>query len=202
MSDALYVRPAEDAGANALARCGETLRDRTTLPTTDLEGPAVTRAAVDQLLDDGVDALLWFGHGERHRLKRDDDSIVDSANVGGVSGVVVAVACLSGRELAHDAVAAGVAAYLGFDDPLGVPLNDPDPTCDAIVDGLDCLVRAGHDVDCAADQMRHHLCQVREACLADAEAANDPGSHLWTKWAWIKSNHLSVVVEGNGSTVI
>lgn len=202
MSNVLFLRPADDSGAIELARCGKTLRDRTIEPKTDLAGTAVTRSAVDRELGGGVRALLWFGHGERDRLTRGANPIVDAANVGGVAGIVAAVACFSGRDLASAAVTAGVGAYLGFDDPLGLPLTDPDPTCDAIVEGLDCLVTSGHEISCAAEQLRGHLSTVREACLADAENAHNPASDLWTKWAWVKSNHLSVVVEGDGTAVL
>lgn len=202
MSEVLFVRPAEDSAAIEMARCGKRLRDRTLEPKTDLSGTAVTRAAVDHALAGGVRALLWFGHGERDCLTRDGRPIVDAANVDGVEGVVVAIACFSGRILGPAAVAAGAAAFLGFDDPLGVPLADPDPTCDAIVEGLDGLVTSGHAIGCAADCMKIRLYHVREDCLADAENADDPVSELWTKWAWVKSNHLSIVVEGDDTAVL
>jgi hypothetical protein len=202
------VRPADDAAAVELSAWGDEVR-RTAASAhpsiIDCAGSAnVNRAAIDNLLSAGPDHLLWVGHGRDDALIAHSSAMVDSANVGQLSGgVVVAIACLAARALGPDSVYNhGVRAFLGFDDVLGWPANAPGPMRDAIVDGLAGLATDQHDVDDASRELRARFASARMEYEHRGAVYGLTAGDSLTAWLFAKSNGGSVRVDGDGAATL
>ena len=124
MTDVIVIRPMSDAVEGTLSLWADLLLPPGTgrpgvRVVQDLAGPAATPATA--LAACGAAAvLLFFGHGTERTLGI--PTLLDVGSFSTASGqVVIAIACLSGAELGPQAVARnGVAAYLGFSEPLFV----------------------------------------------------------------------------------
>src|SRR5271154_1706129 len=126
MVDVLFTRPADDSAAAQIAPWGQALIQRIgSRSHIDLAGDAATRETVDAEIASGVRSVFHFGHGTEDSLLGHGGALIDASNAPLVADMIVAIACESAVNLGPLAVNAGVRAYLGFDDILGVPSKAP-----------------------------------------------------------------------------
>ena len=207
MSDVLFARPADDAGAIELADWASQLRAAAVDPWVDLDGAAaqVTRNALDAELTASPKALVWFGHGEPDALVASGARVLDSGNVGPLSGaLVIAIACDAGLQLAGDALDTGVRAFLGFTRMFGFSALDPQPVRTAVVGGLMGFFTLGHDLASAEQRLiagflaaeAYHYAQGTSGGWATPQGA--PSDALLA-WLFAQSNRVNLVVVGDVS---
>jgi hypothetical protein len=209
MSEVAFVRPADDAAAADLSSWGDDLRQLAAqaggVRITDRAGSSNTdRTTIDHLLESNPDHLFWFGHGRDDALIARGDAIVDTANVGALSGgALVAIACKAALSLGPLCTQNhGVRGFLGFDDYVGWPVQAPQPTRDAIVQGLACLLTEDHDLDCAATQLRNGFGRARLEYEANGALHGLSDGDAMTAWLFAKSNGGSVRVYGDSTTTL
>lgn len=203
MTDLLFTRPANDSAAAQVATWGQALIHRIGPQShADLAGAAASRVGVDRELTRGVKGLFHFGHGTPDAAIG-VEALVDSANVSGVSGLLVAIACDCAIELGPEAVEThGVRAFLGFDDEVGFPGEAPLLMALAVVGGLECLFTEDHPIGCAADQLRQRLNAARLEYKHNGGAHGLSESESRVAWLFMKSNLHSLQVVGDPATTI
>jgi hypothetical protein len=201
----LFVRPADDSTAVVVAAYGQAVRQMASgFVSTDLCGPQASRHNVDGELA-ASSSLFYFGHGTDAALVANGVALVDQDNLRGLNGgLVVAIACYASLTLGGVAGVShpNVAAFLGFDDEVGIPLQAPVPMGEAVVEGLRCLVTNGHTIACAADQMRARFDQARAVYKMNGPLFGMSPSDTRTAWLFAKSNRYSIQVRGDGSAVL
>ncbi|MBV8528179.1 MAG: hypothetical protein JOZ75_07680 [Candidatus Dormibacteraeota bacterium] len=159
MADLLFVAPGGSGAAAFLVTASSTLQSRTPSAShaiTALHLNAATRAAVDAAIRSN-ESLLYFGHAERDELGDAPDIVVDLTNVGGVSGVIVAMGCHSAAGLGATFHGSTQRAYLGFDDLIRIPVFAPNRAIEAFEDGLTPLVAQAASVADARDALDAEL---------------------------------------------
>jgi hypothetical protein len=129
------VRPQDDATARQVSDWCDALvaelvaRGHVLVDEVDEATPAEA-AEIERALRAGAELVLYFGHGSRDAWRTNGRPTIYSGNVGAAAGkAVVSIACLTGRELGPDAVAAGLVAWLGFTIafPVLAPHKNADP---------------------------------------------------------------------------
>jgi hypothetical protein len=203
LTDLLFIRPAEDSATAQVATWGQVLIQRLGSRThTDLAGRAATREAVDAELSSGVGSLFHFGHGTEDTLVGNGGALVDTGNAATVPEAIVAIACESAVELGPRAVEEGVRSYLGFDETLGFPGKAPLPMGFAVSNGLSCLFISGHEIGCAAEQMRQGFEKARRDYQHQGAAYGLTDSEARTARVFMRSNFYSLKLLGDRTTTI
>jgi hypothetical protein len=141
----LVITPGDDQTTKTAARWGA--------DAAHVLGASLLRSKARGAIDDAVAMathVFYFGHGERDALVakvgwlRRWRRLVDHANLPGSGRIVVAVACLSAKELGPDlARNGGVEAYIGWAGKMSWPPDAPDPICLAITSGIRELADGG-----------------------------------------------------------
>jgi hypothetical protein len=200
--DLLFIRPADDSAAGHIATWGQAvLLLAGAFSSTDLYGPQATRTNVDVELPN-ASSVLYFGHGSTTALIAGGSALVEDQNLHALGGgVVVAIACHSAVTLGQAAGTThpNVVAFLGFDDELGFPLPAPLPMGMAVIDGLRGLLTQGHDINSAADDLRHGFARARMDYKANGPSYGLSPSDTRTAWLYAKSNQYSVQLHGDKS---
>ena len=159
MSELCLVRPANSPAATELARWGASLKSDITASShtvrVDLYAAAGTRAAVEAQLGPSR-ATVFFGHGRNDRLEGYCGDVIDTSNIGKATGnILIAIACWSVVKLGPSAIAAGVEAFVGFDDQLVWLAGDPDGQFEpATLSGAREMLNAAATVAACAAKMQ------------------------------------------------
>ena len=124
------------------------------------------RAGIESALRERANLVVYVGHGASDAWLTHDQPTVDRSNVrAAAEKAVVCIACLTSRELAPEAITAGVTVWLGF--AIKVPVIDPhknvDPIGEAIVRGLTWL-GSGASVGEAGEVLVATLGEIAEEC--------------------------------------
>jgi hypothetical protein len=153
------------------------------------------RAGTENALRERADLVCYFGHGAPDAWLTHDQATVDQANVRAAAGkAVVCIACLTSRELAPEAITAGVTVWLGF--TIKVPVIDPhknvDPIGEAMVAGLKWLA-SGASVGEAGDVLVGTLGEIADECEdLGGRFHNHPGRWATYYGALALQGHLVV----------
>jgi hypothetical protein len=196
MADFVLIRPANDAAAIDLSNWGANLRPdvASALHTlaADLYAAATTRSAVDAAFP-GTRCVLFFGHGNYAELLGAGNILVDTANIGRISGnIFVAIACSSANVLGPDAVSQGVEAYLGFTDRFAWVSRDPDSQFEpAATAGIRELL-AGRTIDDAKLEMESGF-QNTVRFYQTGAGRGTPNSTFGWLTAWWDIGHLALI---------
>ena len=113
------IRPEDDGAAKVMSCWWDPTSSYVPSPSElcDVRGPDATRESIELQLQ-GVDLVLFFGHGTEGALVGGGD-LIDKWNVALAAGsVIVAVACRSASLLGAWAVSTGIRSYLGFSEDL------------------------------------------------------------------------------------
>jgi hypothetical protein len=116
--------------------------------------------------------------------------------------MVVAIACHSANGLGRFAGSGNFKAFLGFDDEFGFPSKVPIPMMLAVKRGLECMFNQGHDLACAADQLRARFDQARIDYKRNGASYGLSVSETRTAWLFAKSNRYSVQTHGDTTTIL
>lgn len=204
MADLLFVAPGGSGAASFLVTASSTLQSRTPSgvhAVTQLHLNAATRAAVDAALPLNQ-SVLYFGHAERDELGESPDILVDVANVGAVSGVIVAVGCHSAAGLGATFNGSAQRAYLGFDDLIRIPLFAPNRAIEAFEDGLTPLLAAGASVANARDALNAALISAAGDYLRFRRRYGMTDSEALDARDMLRSNILALVASGATGRVL
>lgn len=210
MTSVVFIRPADDAAGSDLSDWGDEVRRAAVAaaaaaPGTvdDYAGGANTsRATIDAALGSGPDHVVWFGHGRTDALIASGSTLIDSANVGGITGVLIAIACDTALALGPTCLGGNVKAFLGFDDHVGWPAKAPDPMGEAITDALERLFSHQTDIDDAARELRYNFSVARREYEHNGQAHGLTAGEAMTAWLWAKSNGGSVREQGVTTTTL
>jgi hypothetical protein len=205
MKDILFARPADDSAAIQVAVWGQAVRQRAgRFKTDDLSGSGATRMNVDSQLAAGFRHLFWFGHGTEKELIANGKALVDLKNVANLKGgMLVAIACYAGVTLGKVAgTTPGLRVFLGFDDELGFPASAVLPMMLAVTRGLSCMFQKGHDISCAAQNLRKQFDVARLDYKNNGARYGLSAGDARTAWLFAKSNRYSVVTFGDDTTTL
>lgn len=198
----LVVRPCDDSASAQIGVWGQRLRDLLeTGRVIDLAGSACRGGAAARALQPSVRSVAYFGHGTETTLIGHGEVQLDLDAFRQLGdGVIVAVACHAGFQLGPDvARLPNVDGFLGFDDEIGWPTGAPLTMALAFITGLQCLFADGHELDCAADQLRSNLDAACREYRGNGTSMGLSSGESRLGWLLAKSNRYSVVIHGNGS---
>ena len=200
----LFVRPCDDKVTTDLSCWAQSFINMTPASSiTEISGSSVKRSTVDAAIACHRH-LFWFGHGQPDSLRAFGVAVVDSRNLSKLNqGIVVAIACYSAIGLGHNAhPSASCRAYLGFDDEFTIPTKGTLPMQLALVRGLECLFRAGHDIGCASSQLRAQFHQLREDYKQNGALYGLTKGEARLAWMCAKNNQFSLQLIGDSSATL
>lgn len=182
MSRVTFVRPESDNVEMALSSWASLIRTaiagKSGLAVSDLQGPQVTRATVTTGIL-GQDLVVFFAHGQRHCVG-DPTPILDLANVANATGaIVIAFSCFAGDQLGRDAIASGVAAFLGFDDKLTIYHPTPALFGHHVEAAVQPLVMAGQPIGQVLSDLRRGFQAIETHYTTGPGARHHNANLIW-----------------------